>query len=1274
MEQRSFIDHLSQNNANYNNPEQAITTANLCDTISRDINTDSQRFIYELLQNADDASNQSGILDVRVDFVGDFVVVSHKGEPFSKIDIESISSAGDGTKTGDSNKTGFKGIGFKSVFSHSNFVIIKSGNFCFKFDKQHWASHWNNAWGAQSAWKAERKTKNKDERLKMPWQIIPIWTELPNELKNLSIFQDYSVSTIIRYDKVEQLKKALNDLFSESQIVLFLRSKQVKVSINTSEKIVLEKGVSGEVTTLKRNENTLSEWLIKTEQFSIPSDVQTEINADDKSPKKLKEAKQTEISFAIQIEKGKLKAVDKGNRLIFTYLPTSINYDFPFLVNASFLTDAGRQHLHQDTFWNNWIFKQIPIKFFSWVAELAHKNSKYNKQFLTIVPHKLGGSLLESSFNEGFNTAIQTIAFIPNLKGDLLKIKESVFDKTNISQFINAQTLINYINESRNKNFSVSSYTPYLEPLSTLGRLGAEMFDVDDLEGFFASSIFSREHKLSENFNLISFLYEQAQRSKGDDNRNVWNEILRQTPFIFDENEQLKKPSHIYFPAVEFSNEFSDDISIIHESIVSKINANSRIKTWLEYLGIKEPSDLSFIEKTIIGQGDTFVTKENAVEIGRYLFIAHKKGVLQDNHYEKLQNLKILTKQRSLISSSKSFLSDFYEPDLRIESVYHNDIFVSDKYFENKDLKSEWKTFFIKIGVKNQITWESFYISKYECVNRNDYRYFEPFISLMDGKSEYSYEGKYGYSINGFTLHHFSLIDYVNNNQFAKIYWENVFKFDFKVNSYDRINGSSGFLPISHGIAETANQKKYFAWTIENLALFPTKNGQLKKASEILINSPENTEIASKYLPVLDYTGVIPENWLSVLPYKQTLDLDDLLKILELVWKQSSSDEEALKENQKIINKVYERLSKNYLGYSDKLRNWAGSNKLLAKNGTDFYYPKDLSIVTVEGFRASHLAFAEKSPEIIELLRLFGVQIIDKVSATISNSRVEITDLKTKLLQTSQLIALVAVEKSKNRKEWENEYERIKLKLSAIHFYETTGIYLSYGNEDDKQKRSSWAENDNFYYVGKWYSPRVLDGLVEPLGNFLKIRYAERILTVLLLETFAGSIEYLKEKGFDISLIPDELLNPPQNEFTPPSTNGNTSPTDEDFLRDLGRKGELFVYEELKQFYTKKHGLSILETDTGFKVGENVEVFWRNISENTTADHDFKVVELNKEIYIDSKATTYGKNIEKLALYISGNELNLMENAERYLIARVYNATSENASIEFIRLNIWHLD
>jgi len=524
MEYKNFIDTLSQNNANYNNPEQAITTANLCETISKDINTDSQRFIYELLQNADDASIKSGILDILIDFVDDYIIISHKGESFSKNDIESISSAGDGTKSGDNDKTGFKGIGFKSVFVHSNFVIIKSGEYCFRFDKHHWDGHWNEAWGSKDKWKEERKKKNKDENLKMPWQIIPIWTELPIKLKNSPTINEYNVSTIIRYEKNEQLKEALNDLFSESQIVLFLRCKQVKVVLNTDKKLVLEKGVSGEVTYLKRNGIILSEWLFNTKNFSIPDNVVKEINADDKLPKKLKEAKKSEISFAIQIKKGKLEPVERENRLIFTYLPTSINYDFPFLVNGSFLTDAGRQHLHQDTFWNQWLFTQIPILYFAWVSELANKNSKFNKQIFTVLPRKLNGfSGLEYKFNDGYDEAIKTIAFIPNIQGDLLKVSEALFDETNISAFISKQTLLKYINSEENSNFTLSSFIPYLKPISTIKQLGINIFGVEKLEGFFTSEVFSKEHSIEENFSLISFLYNQSNDSQRNEDENEWN-------------------------------------------------------------------------------------------------------------------------------------------------------------------------------------------------------------------------------------------------------------------------------------------------------------------------------------------------------------------------------------------------------------------------------------------------------------------------------------------------------------------------------------------------------------------------------------------------------------------------------------------------------------------------------------------------------------------------------------------------------------------------------
>ncbi|TPX27416.1 hypothetical protein [Cylindrospermopsis raciborskii] len=91
---KETIDRINRRNSDYNHPDLAISFANSCTVNSADIYTDGQRFIYELLQNADDASNQTNMLDVQITFLGDYVIISHKGEPFTENDVESISSMG----------------------------------------------------------------------------------------------------------------------------------------------------------------------------------------------------------------------------------------------------------------------------------------------------------------------------------------------------------------------------------------------------------------------------------------------------------------------------------------------------------------------------------------------------------------------------------------------------------------------------------------------------------------------------------------------------------------------------------------------------------------------------------------------------------------------------------------------------------------------------------------------------------------------------------------------------------------------------------------------------------------------------------------------------------------------------------------------------------------------------------------------------------------------------------------------------------------------------
>lgn len=90
---------------------------------------DNAHFIYELLQNAEDADAKK----VTFYLESDKLVFTHDGKKlFNEKDIEAITNIGKGTKKDDINKIGKFGIGFKSVFSYTQTPIIHSGDFSFQ--------------------------------------------------------------------------------------------------------------------------------------------------------------------------------------------------------------------------------------------------------------------------------------------------------------------------------------------------------------------------------------------------------------------------------------------------------------------------------------------------------------------------------------------------------------------------------------------------------------------------------------------------------------------------------------------------------------------------------------------------------------------------------------------------------------------------------------------------------------------------------------------------------------------------------------------------------------------------------------------------------------------------------------------------------------------------------------------------------------------------------------------------------------------------------------
>ena len=87
---------------------------------------DTAHFVYEILQNADDA----GAKEVMFKVFDDRLVIEHDGNPFTPENVKAISYFGKG-KT-DITKIGHFGLGFKSVFSYTASPRIHSGSESFE--------------------------------------------------------------------------------------------------------------------------------------------------------------------------------------------------------------------------------------------------------------------------------------------------------------------------------------------------------------------------------------------------------------------------------------------------------------------------------------------------------------------------------------------------------------------------------------------------------------------------------------------------------------------------------------------------------------------------------------------------------------------------------------------------------------------------------------------------------------------------------------------------------------------------------------------------------------------------------------------------------------------------------------------------------------------------------------------------------------------------------------------------------------------------------------
>lgn len=502
---KNTIKKIYEINSNYSHPEQAINQTESLKSLSNDLYTDSKRFIYELLQNADDSSVNGQLVNVEIKLFHNKLVVVHNGKAFDESDIRGICGVNNGTKKLLSKKTGYKGIGFKSVFGQSDKVIIFSNSEYFKFDASHdfgWKEEWSSN---KDTWEAENNRK-----FIFPWQIIPIYTseqEIEQEIQTF-LNTDWNVATIIELFKKDDVQNAIEELSSNVNMFLFLKNiNSIKFTTNQTVEISIDRKTTDEYA-LSKNKKIESQWIIRTVHLEVTDELKNSLQNERNIPDKLLQTDKIELTMAIQKGKEGLKKLATNESLLYAYLPTDEKrYSLPILVNTTFLMSANRESLHADSKWNQWLFKSISLELFKWIASLI--KGEYSYQAYQLMPIKLlTNDELSREYNRGIDEAVESIPFILSKENELLKVKEVLIDSTLLSEktFIGSEVVRKFvIHKIGSANAIVEK--PFVMNTgfnSLLEKIGIETFNWSDVSAFFAFDDFLSKHTVDNNIKLIT--------------------------------------------------------------------------------------------------------------------------------------------------------------------------------------------------------------------------------------------------------------------------------------------------------------------------------------------------------------------------------------------------------------------------------------------------------------------------------------------------------------------------------------------------------------------------------------------------------------------------------------------------------------------------------------------------------------------------------------------------------------------------------------------------
>ena len=302
--------------------------------------SDSNHFVYELLQNAEDENATK----VVIEYYPDKLIFYHNGDPFDEGDVIGVSSMLMGTKDKSSGQTiGRFGMGFKSVFKYTYQPEIYSDNEAFRIESYLLPVEIEDGFSPSM----EKRLLN--DRMKGKGGFIP-FTENDHITKIIIPFkkkdEDGKLYSVPGKDVLDKLQ-SLN-----GEILLFLSSIRNLFWIDRS---------SNKYAMITLKEDELDERLVTCRIEGSGHNDKEEISKYLRFKKTFDHEKMTdaEVSVAYKLNSRGDNINELKDTDMWVYFPTRDNTNLPFLIHGSFETAVSREKLMTPSAFNDALFDKL---------------------------------------------------------------------------------------------------------------------------------------------------------------------------------------------------------------------------------------------------------------------------------------------------------------------------------------------------------------------------------------------------------------------------------------------------------------------------------------------------------------------------------------------------------------------------------------------------------------------------------------------------------------------------------------------------------------------------------------------------------------------------------------------------------------------------------------------------------------------------------------------------------------------------------------------------